>query len=88
MELGSWVHLVPGQGHLNVPHPSSCTHPMGVPLLASLESLAMAFEYVSSMLALGQRWGKDSRLQYLEKGPFLLQFSHFYSLLSKRSFSS
>lgn len=62
-ELGSCVHQVPGQGQLSAPPPSSCTHPMGVPLLASLDSLAMAFEYVSSMLALDQRRDQDNRLQ-------------------------
>lgn len=61
---------------------------MGVPLLASLDSLAMAFEYVSSMLALGQRWGKERRLQYPEEGLLLPQFPHLYSLLSKKSFPS
>lgn len=87
-ELGYCVHQVPGQGQLSAPPPSSCTHPMGVPLLASLDSLAMAFEYVSSMLALGQRKDQDNRLQSPKKGLSLLQFSYLYSMLSKKTFPS
>jgi hypothetical protein len=35
------------------------THPMGVPLLASLDSFDMALEYVSSIVALGGRTGRS-----------------------------
>lgn len=83
------------RGRLPMPQGSCSTHPMGVPLLASLESFAIAFEYVSSMVALwehGGRWHLGRRpgpepqfphLEYLSSGS---QGGHFGNS-GKRSIS-